>query len=72
MVAYVCLQAAVIQSPLPWEQLKSQKFASTKLWVLVVFFSCPQINPLYVAAEERQWLEGGKRSTSSGGAERWS
>lgn len=54
VVACVCLQAAMIQSPLPWEQLKSQKFASTKLWVLVVFFSCPQINPLYVAAEERQ------------------
>lgn len=28
-------------SPLPWEQLKSQKFASTKLWVLVFFFKLP-------------------------------
>lgn len=55
----MCLQAAIIQSPLPWEQLKSQKFASTKLWVLVGFLSCPGINPLYLAAEERRrWRVG--------------
>lgn len=36
VVACMCLQAAMSQSPLPWEQLKSQKFASTTPWGLVV------------------------------------
>lgn len=41
VVACMRVQAAVIQSPLSWEQLKSQKFASTTLWVLVGFFELP-------------------------------
>lgn len=48
----LCVLAAMIQSPLPWVGPVEKKFASTKLYVLVGFFTLA-LNKSSLATEER-------------------